>query len=92
LFKTERGSAARNYFEERISELQRQYDAIVEQANHTDLIYNAKYNFIPKVGHIYYLYLNEDILFLSMISPKEWDKYEFVGSFRFTINSTWEKA
>jgi len=92
LFKTERGMVAKNYFDERISDLQKEYNAIVELAQNTELVYNAKYNFIPRVGHVYHLYNNNNSLFLSLISPTEWDKYECLGSYRFTTDATWEKT
>ena len=92
LFKSERGVAAKAYFDQRIEDLHQQFNQIKALANDTELVYSAKYNFIPRVGQEYFLYINDEIFFLSMISPDRWDKYKFFGSFRFTANSTWERT
>ena len=87
--KQERGVTATHYFETKFEELREEYFKLVELANDTDLIYNAKYNFIPAVGNIYHLYSGIDgNLFLSIIEPSEWDM-EHKGSFSYTTDNTW---
>lgn len=88
LFKDERTSNAGNYFKERLNKLEREYQELVELAETTQKIYDAKYNFIPKVGHIYHLYWTGEYHLLSLID--NWDKYEYNGSYRFTSDNIWE--
>ena len=91
LFKSERGANAGAYFEDKVRQLNAEYDRLLSVAKSTELVYNSKYNFIPKVGHIYHLYCtSQQEYILSMIEPERWDKHLFVASFRFTSDSTWE--
>lgn len=91
LFKSERGANAGAYFEDKVRQLNAEYDRLLSVAKSTELVYNSKYNFIPKVGHIYHLYCtSQHEYLLSMIEPERWDKHLFVASFRFTSDSTWE--
>lgn len=91
LFKSERGTSATNYFKSKLDELNKQYKQLVDLANQTELVYNSKYNFVPRVGQTYHLYTINGKQVLSMIAPHEWDK-EFLGSFRFTADNTWERT
>ena len=91
LFKSERGANAGNYFTQKLDEINAEYQRLVDLANDTDVVYNSKYNFVPRVGQTYHLYNTGSDLVLSMIEPWKWDTYEFVGSFRFTADNTWER-
>ena len=90
LFKSERGANAGNYFEEKLRHINAEYDRLVTLAKYTDLVYNSRYNFIPRVGQIYHLYYTGEYYLLSMIEPERWNKYTFVASFRFTSDNIWE--
>ena len=90
LFKSERGANAGIYFEEKLRHLNAEYDRLVMLAKYTDLVYNSRYNFVPRVGQIYHLYYTGEYYLLSMIEPERWTKYDFVASFRFTADSIWE--
>lgn len=90
LFKSERGANAGNYFEEKLRQINAEYDRLVLLAKYTDLVYNSRYNFVPKVGQIYHLYNTGEYYLLSMIEPERWDKHTFVASFRFTADNIWE--
>ena len=82
---------ANNFFKGRLNELKEEYKKLVEEYNWTKLVYEADYSFQPIVGHDYHLYEREDkSLWLSLISPDEWDK-PYVGSFRLLTNGKWEK-
>ena len=61
-FKDEWGSNASQYFNEKLNELKREYEALVQQARDTQLVYNAEYNFVPK--HIYTPLLQSPVCFL----------------------------
>jgi len=90
LFRNEKTNAARTYLVAQMNEIQERYNALVELAKDTALVYEAEYRFTPRVGHLYHLYAGEEKPFLSMIKPHEWDK-PYLGSFRFTSEATWEK-
>ena len=90
LFKSERGTNACNYFEEKLRQINAEYDRLVMLAKYTELVYNSRYNFVPKVGQVYHLYHTGDHYMLSLIESERWDKYTFVASFRFTSDNIWE--
>ena len=89
LFLSERGSLTKNYFENAVEQLNRQYDAIRDLAELNQLAFSASYNFVPRVGVIYHLYQKPDGRYLlSMI--ENWSTYEFVVSLEFTADSVWK--
>ena len=94
-FRSERGSQASNFFNERVAQLNREYQQLLELAKQTELVYNAKYNFVPRVGTTYHMYQKQDqSTFLSMISPAEWtnNTFTYQGSYIFTADAVWERT
>tara|TARA_B100000780_G_C20953617_1_gene380467 strand:- start:368 stop:748 length:381 start_codon:yes stop_codon:yes gene_type:complete len=89
--KAERGITATHFFETKFDELKDEYFKLVKLAEDTQLVYTAKYNFIPVVGKQYSLYTNNGKTFLSIIEPHTWKQMTFKGSFRFTSDNTWER-
>jgi hypothetical protein len=61
------------------------------------MIYNAKLNFHPVIGQVYYLYeKKDDALMISMISPKEWGGgagpfKRFVAKVQLLADHTWNE-
>ncbi len=90
LFRSERGTNAARYFEEKLAQLNREYEELKRVAELTQLVYNAKYNFVPRVGHIYYLYRDNNEHMLSIID--NWNRFECIGAFRFTADNIWEQV
>ena len=94
--KQERGVNATHYLETKFEQLKREYFALVQLAEDTNLVYNAKFNFIPVVGKTYHLYMgytNEP--FLTLIGPTEWStnrEKDYIGSFRYTSENIWERV
>jgi hypothetical protein len=89
LFLSERGSLTKNYFENAVELLNREYQAIRSLAALNELVYNASYNFVPRVGQTYHLYKKTDGCYLlSMI--ESWTAYEFVVSVEYTADSVWK--
>jgi hypothetical protein len=85
------GIKADKFFNSRLTELKKEYEILVSKYVDTKLVYDSDYNFQPIVGETYHLYEKEDgNNFLSIISPKEWDK-KYVGSYVLLNNGTWEK-
>jgi len=72
-------------------EIKNAYAKMIEEYEHNQLIFNAKFNFEPIVGEIYHLYekANGDT-FLSIISPEQC-RFDFLGSFYLTTDFIWKK-
>ena len=90
-FKSEKGTTARHHIEQKLSEIKRQYQELVELAQDTELVYNARYNFVPIVGKTYHLYKTETDYLLSMIEPESWNKFEHIGSYEFESDAVWKR-
>lgn len=91
LFKKNKSQTVRNHFQAKFDEIKKQYEQLMLDVQVNDLIYKARYSFVPLVGQTYHLYkVADDDYILSLIEPERWDKYEFIGSFRFGSNDVWE--
>ncbi len=91
LFKIEKTSKLKHHFSSKFSELQSEYNKLIEEINTNERLYLAKHNFEPIPGKSYHLYIKESgEEFLSLISPTEWgDRFEYVGSFEFLSDGRW---
>ena len=90
-FQTHRGAQASDYIQSRLNNLNQEYGLLLALAHDTALVYNARYNFIPRVGEIYYLY-NPENPFLSLIAPEQWPaRSDFLGAFKYTLDNTWQR-
>ena len=87
----ERVPLANHHLHQRLEEIKKEYNELLELAQSTELCYNSKYNFIPIVGETYYLYWTGSEYMLSLIEPDRWDRYEFVGAFVHETNNTWRR-
>ena len=74
----------------KFEELKNEYQKLVEEYELNQLVYSAHYNFEPIIGEIYYLYKNNDKIFLSLIKPEEWG-LECIGGFKLGSNNKWNK-
>ena len=89
LFLSERGSLTKNYFENAVELLNREYEAIKSLAALNELVYKSSYNLVPRVGQQYHLYKKtDDSYLLSMI--ENWAAHEFVVSVEYTADSVWK--
>ena len=91
LFRKNKSQSVSHYFQSRFDELKRHYEEMLNEIYINDIIYRAKYNFVPIVGQVYHLYQNESEYILSLIEPERWNKYTFIGSFRLRSTDVWEK-
>ena len=91
LFKIEKTSKLKHHFSSKFSELQSEYNKLIEEININERLYLAKHSFEPIPGKSYHLYIKENgEEFLSLISPKEWgDRFEYVGTFEFLSDGRW---
>lgn len=92
LFKKNKSRTVTHHFQTKFNEIKRQYEQMMREVHVNDLIYNAKYNFIPIVGQIYHLYQTDDGCILSLIEPERWTKFEYIGSFRLASTDIWEEV
>jgi len=91
LFKKSRSMGVVHHFNTRVNEIKRTYEKFLEEVRVNDMIYSARYNFVPIVGRVYHLYkVSEGDYMLSLIEPAKWNKYEFVGSYKMASNDVWE--
>lgn len=72
-------------------EIKAEYNAMMERFEYNNLVYNAKFNFEPIVGHTYHLYRDRNQeLFLSIIEPNQCN-FDHEGSFILNADQMWEK-
>jgi hypothetical protein len=75
--------------ESKFNELKIQYENLMKEYEWNELVYGAKFSFEPVVGEIYHLYRGDDgDNFLSLISPREWNK-EHLGTFKLNSDKKW---
>lgn len=91
LFKKSKSQSVIHYFDTRVAEIKKLYEEFLTEVHINDIIYSAKYNFVPIVGKVYHLYKSDNGYMLSMIEPERWSKYEFIGSFKLSSNDIWEQ-
>jgi hypothetical protein len=79
---------------QQIELLARQAQEIRKRKELSMMVYGAKLNFQPVIGHVYFLYEKHDEThILSMVSPKEWGGTgpfkQFVAAVRLLSDHTW---
>ena len=78
-------------FEDKFLELKKEYEKLVDEYQWNDMVYRSKFSFEPVIGKIYHLYYSTDEkIFLSLISPSEWNK-KYIGSFKYNHDNKWIK-
>lgn len=91
LFKKNKAMGVMHHFNARVDEIKKQYEKFLDDIRVNDIIYGARYSFVPIVGRTYYLYrVAEEDYLLSLIEPEKWAKYEFVGAYKMASNDVWE--
>lgn len=80
-------------FGNKIESLKKNYEKLIEEYSLNEMIYQAKINFEPIIGHTYHLYSNqnEDERFLSLVPPATW-KMKHLGSFKLNHEKIWERV
>jgi len=81
LWKNTHVQKVNHKFNTQYEELKASYEAMMQQFEYNNLIYNSRFSFEPIVGKIYHLYKDKSQeLFLSIIPPEECNFY-FIDSF-----------
>ena len=90
LFKIEKTSKIKKHYSSKFEEMTREYEKLMSEIQMNERLYMASHNFEPTSGEIYHLYKKESgEEFLSLISPDQWKKFEFIGSFKFLSDGRW---
>ena len=90
-FKKEGVDKASKQFNAELEDLKSKIKKFVKSASDTQFVYSSEFKFTPIVGETYHLYKDEKGNFLSLISPKDWDK-EHIGSFRLNSDYKWDQV
>ena len=90
LFKIEKTSKIKKHYSSKFEEMTREYEKLMLEIQMNERLYMASHNFEPTSGEIYHLYKKESGEFLSLISPEQWEKFDFIGSYRFLSDGRWE--
>jgi len=91
LFKIEKTSKIKKYYSSKFEEMTKEYEKLMSEIQMNERLYTATHNFTPTSGEIYHLYKKESgEEFLSLISPDQWKKFEFIGSYKFLSDGRWE--
>ncbi len=91
LFKIEKTSKIKKYYSSKFEEMTKEYENLMAEIQMNERLYTASHNFEPTSGEIYHLYKKESgEEFLSLISPDQWKKFEFIGSYRFLSDGRWQ--
>jgi hypothetical protein len=83
-------------FKDRFTIIQNELEKLNEDIQINTILYTSKYQFEPKVGEPYHLYLNnEGEAFLSLIGNDEWGRKrptKYLGTFVLDWKSKWSKV
>lgn len=91
LFKIEKTSKIKKYYSSKFEEMAKEYEKLMLEIQVNERLYMASHNFEPISGEIYHLYKKESgEEFISLISPDQWKKFEFIGSYKFLSDGRWE--
>jgi hypothetical protein len=91
-WKQTRVNKVNKQFQSKFDELRLEYQKLVDEYNWNDLVYQSKFSFEPVINEIYHLYYgNDDMVFLSLINPNEWNK-QYIGSFKYNHDNKWIKT
>ena len=91
-WKANQANEVNKQFKTKYEELKEEFQKLVDEVNWNELVYTSQYSFIPVVGGTYHLYVGKsDNLFLSLISPNEWNQ-QHVGSFKLDSTNKWIKV
>ena len=91
LFKIEKTSKVKKYYSSKFEEMGKEYERLISEIQLNERLYSASHNFEPISGEVYHLYSKESgEEFLSLISPDQWNKFTFIGSYKFLSDGRWE--
>lgn len=86
-------SSFNHTFNNKIENIKKSYQKLIDEYNINDMLYQSKMNFEPIVGQLYHLYSDDKKggQFLSLIPPQSWKK-DHIGSFKLNHDKLWERV
>jgi hypothetical protein len=91
LFKIEKTNKLKHHYTSKFEEIQKEYQKLMNEISINERLYLAEHSFEPIAGETYHLYKKESgEEFLSLISPEQWKRFEFIGSYKFLSDGRWE--
>jgi len=91
LFKIQKTTKIKKYYSSKFEEITKEYEKLMSEIKNNERRYMASHNFEPISGEIYHLYRKKSgEEFFSLISPEQWKKFDFIGSYRFLSDGRWE--
>jgi hypothetical protein len=91
LFKIQKTTKIKKYYSSKFEEITKEYEKLMSEIKTNERLYMASHNFEPISGEIYHLYKKKSgEEFFSLISPEQWKKFDFIGSYRFLSDGRWE--
>lgn len=91
-WKAEVSPTFRHYYEERYTDLVRQYETLIGEYETNKMCYESSIAFKPIIGHAYFLYQKYDgSRFFSMIAPEYAFWKGYIGKFRLNAQYAWEE-
>jgi hypothetical protein len=90
LFKLDKTQNLKHHYVTKFEEIKSEYEKLMNEIQVNERVYKSKYNFIPVVGYHYFLYIDGNKEFLSIITPDEWgNKFEFIGKYMLQSDGRW---
>ena len=90
-WKQPRVANVNKQFLSKFEELKQEYQKLIDEYKWNDLVYKSKFNFEPVINETYHLYSKDSgELFLSLISPDEWNR-TYIASFKYNHDNKWIK-
>lgn len=89
-WKKEQVHKANKIFTKKYDEIKEEFEKLVNEVKWNEFVYSSKYNFVPVIGQTYYLYKKNKTIFLSLITPEEWDM-PFLGATFLDSSNKWIK-
>ena len=91
-FMVESTSKVKKYYTSKLSEIEKEYNRVVNEILINERLYSAKCSIEPIPGHSYHLYeRNNGEEFISIIGPNEWN-FKHIGEYKFLSDGRWEKV
>ncbi len=92
LMKNESTKKMVDVFNKEKNEITKKIEKLYQEYNDSILIWESKISFEPIIGKTYYLYCFNEVNTLSLLSPEEWNKFDyFLGAYELNSDRKWIK-
>lgn len=91
IFQNKHQNSLNHYINAKLTEIQNDYNTLLEIYKWNEYVMQFKVNFEPTVGKTYYLYEGSSS-FVSLLSPQELKACKYLGSTKLTADGYWVKV